>query len=197
VDTSTISRVRPGESWFRFSEAMASGLTRSELRRSEENGLISKIARGIYIHPDEFLVEPDLVAATAARPLATLCLTSALARHGLIDDNPSKIDVAVPRGTRIPKQENTIRWHTFDTSTFLIGREELLLAPGLNIGIYSAERCIVDAFRLRGIAGRDIANQALKYWLRMGGAQPSILLRMASQFPRSIGPLRTALEILL
>jgi hypothetical protein len=64
------------------------------------------------------------------------------------------------------------------------------------IGIYTAERSIIDAFRLRHLDGADLANEALKRWLRRGG-QPSDLLRIAKAFPRALTPLRQTMEILL
>lgn len=54
--------------------------------------------------------------------------------------------------------------------------------------IYSAERSIVDGFRLRGREGHELANEALKRWLRKPGAQPAKLLAIASSLPRSTAP---------
>lgn len=70
--------------------------------------------------------------------------------------------------------------------------------PGekLPIGIYSAERSIVDVFRLRGTEGAEIGVEALKNWLRRRGSRPAQLLAITKQLPRATGPIRNALEIL-
>jgi 2-polyprenyl-6-methoxyphenol hydroxylase-like FAD-dependent oxidoreductase len=68
---------------------------------------------------------------------------------------------------------------------------------GIDIGQYSPERSIVDAFRLRGREGHELGHEALRRWLRRSGAQPAHLLEMASKFPRALTPLRQALEVLL
>jgi hypothetical protein len=96
----------------------------------------------------------------------------------------------------MPETMAPVRWRSFDPATFSIGRELLDIGGGRRIGIYSAERSIVDAFRLRHLDGADLANEALKRWLRRGG-HPSELLRIAKSFPRTITPLRQTLEILL
>lgn len=85
------------------------------------------------------------------RPDATICLTSALAHYDLTDAIPRALDIALPRGSRLPSTEAAIAWHLFDRETFDLGRTEIEI-PGsaLRIGIYSPERCIADAFRLRG-----------------------------------------------
>ena len=49
---------------------------------------------------------------------------------------------------------------------------------------------------MRHIDGSDLANEALKRWLRQGG-QPADLLAMAAAFPRTRTVLRETLEILL
>jgi len=79
---------------------------------------------------------------------------------------------------------------------FDIGRDTQALGPSLNVGIYTAERSIIDAFRMRHAEGEDMANEALKRWLKRGG-QPSELLSMARDFPRALPALRTTLAILL
>lgn len=131
-------------------------------------------------------------------PTATLCLASALARHELIDAIPSALDVAIPRGTRPPQAAAPpVKWHVFDPNTFQLGREAVKLDADTSIGIYSAERSIVDAFRLRGVVGPELGREALRAWLRRRGAQPSVLLNMAKSFPNAERGLREALEFLL
>lgn len=67
---------------------------------------------------------------------------------------------------------------------------------GKEIGIYSAPRSIIDASRLQHHEGIDLANEALKRWLRQGG-QPSELLRMARSFPHAQRALRQTRSILV
>ena len=66
-----------------------------------------------------------------------------------------------------------------------------------SIGIYSAERSIVDAFRLRGLVGPELGREALRAWLRRRGAQPAALLAIARSFANAERSLREALELLL
>lgn len=179
---------------FRFSEALQH-INERQLRQLIADQEITPLARGLYRksnwHGDE-----DLTEIAAKSPRATIALQSALARHDLIDDIPAVIDLAIPRGSWTPEMTTPVRWHHFAPETFEIGRDTFDTGAGRSIGIYSAERSIIDAFRLRHLAGGEIANQALKRWLRQGG-QPSKLLHMARSFPRTQHALRTALEILL
>ncbi len=110
--------------------------------------------------------------AAARRADATICLTSSLAHYDLTDTIPDILGVAILRGSRTPATRSAITWHLFVKSTFIVGRDELMI-PGATqpIGIYSAERSIVDAFRLRGELGYELGRGALREWLRRGGEQ--------------------------
>ena len=112
------------------------------------------------------------------------------------DDIPGEIDIAIPRGSWTPETTAPVRWRHFDPGTFEIGRDQFDIGAGRTIGLYSAERSIIDAFRMRHLDGSDLANEALKRWLRRGG-RPSALLGMARSFPRVLTALRETLEILL
>ena len=179
---------------FRYSEALEH-ISERQLRRLVKDGKVITLSRGLYRKSD-WLGDDDLIEIAAKAPQATLCLRSALARHDLIDDIPAEIDIAIPRGSWTPETIPPVRWRHFDPDTFEIGRSRLDIGGDRGIGIYSAERSIIDAFRMRHIEGSDMAIEALKRWLRRGG-QPSELLGMARSFPRTLTAIREALEILL
>jgi hypothetical protein len=67
---------------------------------------------------------------------------------------------------------------------------------GVTLGLYSAERSIIDAFRLSHQEGEELAVEALKRWLRRRGAAPAGLPAMARSFPRVEPSLIRALRIL-
>ena len=178
------------------STAEQEGLSRSALYRGAQAGRYERIARGIYLPADAAAADWDLIEASTRRPDATICLTSALAHHDLTDAIPAALDVAIPRGSRIPAGGPSIAWHLFDRATFELGRDEIAI-PGtdLTIGIYSPERSIADAFRLRGETGYEMARDALKEWLRRGG-KPTRLIEITSRLPRATGPVLRALDAL-
>ncbi len=179
---------------FRYSEALEH-VSERQLRRLIVDGSIVPLTRGLY-RKSEWLGDEDLIEIAAKSACATICLRTALARHDLIDDIPAEIDIAVRRGAWQPQTTAPVRWRSFDIDTFQIGRDQLDIGGGRVIGLYSAERSIIDAFRMRHIDGADLAIEALKRWLRSGG-QPSALLSLARSFPRTMSALRESMEILL
>lgn len=178
------------------SAAGRSGLSRAGLYRAADAGRLARIARGIYLPTEAPAADWTLIEAATRRPDATICLTSALAHHDLIDAIPGTLDVAIPRGSRSPATEQAITWHQFDAATFSIGRGSITVeGSDLTVGLYSPERCIADAFRLRGQLGYETARDALKEWLRRGG-KPNQLIQLALQLPRAKAPVLRALEAL-
>lgn len=172
------------------------GLSRSGLYRAARQGRYERIARGVYLPTDQTDANWDWLEAATRRPEATICLTSALAQHDLTDAIPAALDVAIRRGARIPATDSAIAWHSFDRATFGLGREEVSIAGSdLMIGLYSPERSIADAFRLRGDLGYELARDALKEWLRRGG-KPARLMDIATRLPRAKGPVLQALDLL-
>jgi predicted transcriptional regulator of viral defense system len=160
--------------------------------------LVEQVSRGIYRRSD---AGPDAdwnlleIAHRASR--GTICLASALARHGLTDLIPGSIDVAIPRGSTRPKTRAPVTWHSFAPETFDIGTTATAIDDETAIWVYSPERSIVDAYRLRRWEGPELGISALRRWLRRPGSQPSKLLEMAAHFPQTQRPIRETLEVLL
>jgi len=185
----SMSTLRPGT-------AERAGMSRSGLYRAAREGRLERIARGIYLPTDAEAADWDWIEAATRRPDTTICLTSALAHHDLTDVIPAALDVAIPRGSRTPASTGAIEWHQFDRATFDIDRGETQI-PGTDqkIGIYSPERSIADAFRLRGEVGYELSREALREWLRRGG-KPARLIEIASRLPRAKSPVFQALDAL-
>jgi predicted transcriptional regulator of viral defense system len=181
---------------FTHADAKSLGISDRDLYSWRDQGAIETLGRGLYLRPG-IEVDTDLIELSIRAPRATLCLTSALSRHGLVDDIPAVIDVALPRELRQPQTDVPVRWHRFDASTFLIDRTELDVGAGRVLGLYGPRRCIVDAFRLRHIYGTEQAVLAMRKWLTLRESQPSDLLLIAVSFPAAERAIRNALEILL
>jgi hypothetical protein len=175
------------------------GMSKYRLYELANSGELEQIAPGHFIHPGVLDDTTAGLASIALRnPKATLCLLSALALHDLTDEIPRQPNVALPRGDRtLETRFLSICWHQFDRETFELGREPYLLLDDIHIGLYSPERTIIDAFRLRHLLGPDVAVGALKRWLQQRKSSPAELLGLARFFPTALPYLRSTLEILL
>jgi hypothetical protein len=85
--------------------------------------------------------------------------------------------------------------HVFSARTFELGRGLLDVGSAEEVAIYSPERSVADAMRLRRRVGSDVANGALRRYLSRPGASPAKLLRLARALGTG-GPMARALEVL-
>jgi len=182
---------------FTYATACSAGLSDRALATLVADGALERLGRGVYRKANAPLADHDLIEVALRAPDTTLCLLSALAHHDLTDGIPATIDLALPRSRRAPKVDAPVTWHRFHEDTFALGRETVDVDEGLQIGVYSPERCLVDAFRLRHQLGEDVAIEALKRWLRRSGAMPAGLLDLARCFPKAEPSLLHALQVLL
>ncbi len=181
---------------FTSAEAHGSGVSKRQLYSWRDQGLIESLSQGLFMQAGTE-GDPDLIEIAARAPSATLCLTSALARHGLTDQIPESIHVAIERSRRPPRTTAPVTWHRFEEASINIDRQEFQVAEGYKLGVYGPMRSIIDTFRLRHLEGHDAAIEALRRWLKHRGNQPSNLLAMVRHFPTAEKSIRTALEVLL
>lgn len=181
---------------FSYGLAHEQGLSDRRLKGYVEDGVLERLGHGVYRKTDAPPADLDRIEIALRAPEATLCLTSALSIHDLTDAIPAAIDVALPRSRRPPRVGAPVRWHRFHEETFLVGRETFEVDESVTLGLYSAERCIIDAFRLGHREGEELAIVALRRWLKRRGAAPAELLAMARRFPKVEPSLLQALRIL-
>ena len=183
---------------FRARDAIEAGVHPKDLYALQDEGFLVKLSRGVYRLADAKMSPYlDLVAASRRSPQGTICLNSALSFWDLTDEVPAEVHLAVPRGAHRPIIDYPpVRVHVFAASTFDLGRERAHLDSGEEILIYSAERSVVDAIRLRSQVGTDVAYEALRRYLRHPGASPGNLLSLARRL-RVGGPISDALIVLM
>ena len=80
----------------RAGELRAAGIGPQTIARAVEDGEIERISRGVYQRSEANIEEHHILAEAAARvPKGVIALISALAFHGLTDQMPRKIWMAI------------------------------------------------------------------------------------------------------
>jgi predicted transcriptional regulator of viral defense system len=182
---------------FKTGDAVEVGVHPRDLYALRDKGFLVGLSRGVYRLADaEINAYLDLVAVSWRSPRGSICLNSALSFWDLTDEVLAEVHLAVPRGSHRPRiSYPPVRVHVFAAYTFDLGRERVCLASGEEINIYSQERSVVDAVRLRGRVGTGFAYEALRRYLRRPGASTGELLRLARRL-RAGGPMADVLEVL-
>ncbi len=183
---------------FTAGDAAKAGVHPRDLYALRDEGFLVAISRGVYRLADaEMSPYLDLVAVSRRSSQGAICLNSALSFWDLTDEVPAEVHLAVPRGAHRPVIDYPpVRVHVFAAATFDLGHERVRLDSGEKISIYSPERSVVDAMRLRSQAGTDITYEALRRYLKRPEASPGDLLRLARRL-RAGGLMSDTLMVLM
>ena len=149
-------------------EAKCRGFSRYAFSQLMKDGFLSRVSRGVYAHAGARTRETmNYEEIAKIRPDAVLCLFSALRVHGLTDENPSRVHVAIPKGIRFPKGVDSVRLYHISPKCWAYGIETRHGGYG-DFRVYSVEKTIADCFKFRSSVGLDAAIAALKEAVRRG-----------------------------
>jgi predicted transcriptional regulator of viral defense system len=139
------------------------GIQAEYLRRACDKGVIKKVGRGSYVLSQK-QVHPGLDLAVVARavPNGVICLRSALAYHGLGENPPGTVDVAIERRAARPRLDYpALRVARLGGAAFTEGVERHAI-EGVKVRIYSLEKTLADLFKFRNKIGPHLAVDALR-----------------------------------
>lgn len=147
----------------RSSEVSSQGWARSYLQRLERKGLVTRVARGLYVADKASLTEHHSLVEIAMRiPHAVISLLSALQFHELGTQLPSEVWIAIHPKDRKPKIDYPpLRLVRFSGDALTEGIEEYEI-EGVLVSIYGPAKTVADCFKYRNKIGVDIAIEALK-----------------------------------
>jgi len=164
----------------RLAELQSAGVTGTTVSRMERAGEIVRLARGLYQLPDAAL-DPHQSLAEAARlvPKGVICLASALAFHGLTDQMPPKVWIAIGRKDWRPRiTYPPLRVARFSEEELRRGVERKRIA-GTTVPVFGVAKTVADLFRYRRTVGEVLAVEGLRQALRQRKATPAQLAREA------------------
>ncbi len=149
------------------------GIAHETVSRLVRDGLVSRVARGLYQSADAI---PDrwssFAEASALVPKGVICLASALQFHELTLQMPSAVWIAISRAGWKPKFEYPpIRIVRFGRHALEQGVKPHLI-EGIEVPVFEPAKTIVDCFRYRNKIGLDIALEGLREGLRSKRVTP-------------------------
>lgn len=164
----------------RLAELQTAGVTSTTVSRMERAGEVVRLSRGLYQLPDAAL-DPHQSLAEAARlvPKGVICLASALAYHGLTDQMPAKVWIAIGRKDWRPRVTYPpLRVARFPDEE--LGRSvERKKIAGTTVPVFGVAKTVADLFRYRRTVGELLAVEGLRQALRQRKASPAQIAREA------------------
>lgn len=142
-------------------------IPRQYLRLASEEGLITRVGRGLYVAASaQATTHHSLAMATKRAPKGVICLLSALRFHDLTTQAPYEVWFAIDRKARRPSTDQPpLRIVRFPKNSIQYGVRTHKI-EGVPVQIFSPAKTVADCFKYRNKIGLDVAIEALRDCLR-------------------------------
>jgi predicted transcriptional regulator of viral defense system len=166
----------------RLAEIRKEGVTAATVSRLTEEGAVIRLGRGLYQLADAALDARHTFAEAAKRvPRGVIALTSALAFHGLTDQVPRRVWMAIgPKDWHPVADQPPLRIVRF-SEPYLSSGVKTHEVEGVPVRVYEVAKTVADLFRHRKTVGNNVALEGLREALRQRRATPAALARAAQE----------------
>ena len=166
----------------RLSEFKAADITATTISRMLKDGEVARLARGLYQLPDAPIDANHSLAEAAKRvPKGVVCLVSALAFHGLTDQLPRAVWMAIGTKDWAPKAGTPPIQVVRFTEALLTDDVITERIEGVSVKIFGVAKTIADCFRHRRTVGQSVALEGLQEALRQRKTTPAEIARHAER----------------
>jgi predicted transcriptional regulator of viral defense system len=166
----------------RLSEIRKEGITAATVSRMERDGVVLRLGRGLYQLADASLDAHHTMAEAAKRaPRGVIALTSALAFHGLTDQQPRRVWIAIGSKDWAPKSDAPPLRIVRFSEPYLSSHVKTHKIEGVTVRVYEVAKTIADMFRHRRSVGLGVAIEGLREAIRQRKATPAALARAAME----------------
>jgi predicted transcriptional regulator of viral defense system len=166
----------------RAQELRDAGIAGATIARAVQDGEIERVSRGLYKRPEAPIDIAHALAETAKRiPKGVIAMVSALAFHGLTDQMPRKVWVAIGPGewSPVPSYPPT-RIVRFSEKYLHQGIEHHMIS-GVSVPIYSVAKTLADLYRNSKLVDRAVAVEGLRAALEQRKATPGAIAQAAKE----------------
>ena len=178
-------------------EIQQAGITAATLSRLVAEGAVFRLSRGLYQLPDSINHAHHTLAEASKRvPRGVVCLVSALAFHGLTDQMPGRVWMAIGAKDWKPTIDYPpIRIARFSEPYLSTGISEHDI-EGVRVPIYNVTKTLADCFRHRRTVGQQVAIEGIRETLRQKRALPAEIAEAAEE-GRAWNTMRPYVEALI
>ncbi len=139
------------------------GIPRAYLQRLVKEGVLDRVARGVYhLAGGPATQHATLIEVAKRIPEGVACLLTALLFHEIGTQLPSKVWMAVERKAWKPRiSDLPVHIVRFSGAALTAGVERHKI-EGVTVPVYSPAKTVTDCFKYRNKVGLDVAIEALR-----------------------------------
>jgi predicted transcriptional regulator of viral defense system len=138
-------------------------IPRQYLKLATEQGLVTRVGRGLYTAPAvQSTIHHSIAAAAKRVPNGVICLLSALRFHDLTTEAPFEVWMAIDKKARRPRVDYPpLRIVRFSGQSLNYGALTRTV-EGVAVRVFNAAKTVADCFKYRNKIGLDVAIEALR-----------------------------------
>ncbi len=136
------------------------GISRVYLSKMEEEGIIEKIDRGIYVTKDFKYDEYYLFQLKY--PKTIFSCNTALYFYEMTERTPIKMDVTIYREYNPYRFKDVVNVYKVSKELYNLGVIEIKSPQGMKVRTYNLERTVCDIIKDKGSLDIEIRNKAIK-----------------------------------
>jgi predicted transcriptional regulator of viral defense system len=164
----------------RAQELRDAGIAGQTIARALSDGEIDRVARGLYQRPDNAIDTAHALAEAAKRiPNGVVAMLSALAFHGLTDQMPRKVWIAIGATDWSPVPSYPPTRIVRFSDKYLRQDIEHHIISGVSVPVYSIPKTLADLFRNSRLVDRSVAVEGLRAALDQRKATPAMIAEAA------------------
>lgn len=169
-------------SLLRAHELRTAGISPETIARAVNDGELERISRGLYQRHDADLDENRSLAEAAKRaPKGVVAMVSALAFHGLTDQMPRRVWMAIGSSDWSPAPSYPPLRIVRFRDQYLRQEVEQHSIAGVSVPIYSVAKTLADVFRNARLVDRSVAIEGLRAALSLHKATPGRIADVAKE----------------
>jgi len=162
-------------------DARSHGVENKTLQRMASNGLIERVAHGLYVGAEIF-PDPFYIAQYRC-PKGIFSHETALYLHEISDRVPLRLMMTIPSGWNSKLlTDESMRFFYCEPERMQIGVEEIETSLGAKVNVYDIERTLCDCLRYIDKLERDMVLTALKRYVKGDACDSAKLLKYATEF---------------
>ena len=169
--------VEDSNGYLRTAAVLENNISKRTLARYVENRGLERVAHGVYISDETWPDDYFLLYLRSSK--VVFSHESALYLHGLMDREPSKTTVSVPKGYNSTHIDREVRVIHVKPEWYLIGITNLQTFFGNEVPVYDKERSICDMIRSKDDFEIQTFQTAMKEYMSGEGKNLGNLIRYA------------------
>lgn len=139
-------------------------ISRQYLSIMEDNNMIEKASRGIYLFPNTF--EDSYFSFQQKYKKVVFSHMNALYFYGLTEEFPYDYTVTVPQRYHVDTVNEKCNVFYVSEEIYEMGISEVETPSGNKVRVYDKERCICDVIRSKGRMDKEQVKKTIKQYIK-------------------------------